>query len=385
MVLCLLCAGLPTASQAQGFRFAEGNFENALAQAKQEGKMLLVLTTASFSEASSVMAEEVMAEKSVGDYFNQHFVGWILDADPLEPTFIFRSIRLQSMPEYIFIDGAGEVQYRDSDFKSSEEVLAMGKMALNPANHASALQAAYNKGNRDPEFMQKYLLTMHHNGKEVGEIALSYLSGIKREALLETGNWRITCAMVEDATSPVCKYVVDNYARFCAKFEKESVDQFLLEVYNLSFARAVKTGEVQTLRAAHYLLDKLYADQGGSKISGTVEMNYFAATEDWDNYREVALKNLFPGSGHDAEYYNNAATRFYYHIEDQAALESALEWAKMSVEMDRQAYNCDTEAALLFKLGKLEEARKAARLAVELAGDDPGPVEFSLELLKNEK
>lgn len=374
-----------TSLQAQGFRFVNGSYEEALAQAKKESKMLLVVTTASFSEASFVMVDEVMSGEAIGKYYNQHFLGWVLDADPLEPNFVFQGIQLRNMPEYLFMDDTGEVQYRESDYLGPEEVMAMGKRALNPANHASTLQAAYQEGNRDPEFMQRYILTMHDNGKEVEDIALKYLAGLKQEDLLEVPNWMITTAIVDDATSATCKYVVDHYSQFCAKFEKEAVDRFLLDVYNLTFSRAVRTGEVQILRSAHYLLDELYADQGGAKISGTVEMNFFVATEDWPNYQIAALKNLYSGSGHDADYYNNAATHFYYHIDDPEALEKALEWSALSIEMSEEPWSVDTRAALLFKLGRKEEALKAAREAVELSGDDKENVEFSLELLKNEK
>jgi tetratricopeptide (TPR) repeat protein len=385
ILLAFLTIAAPLSMQAQGFRFVSGSFDDALSLAEKEGKMLLLITTASFSEASTVMVEDVMAEESVGKFYNQHFLGWVLDADPLEPNFVFRGIQLRTMPEYLFIDGKGDVQYRGSDFKSSEEMIALGKKALIPDNHASALQAAYDKGQRDPAFLQKYIATMSANGKDVKAIAEKYLAGLKSEDLMKKENWMITRTTVDDATSPACKHVSDNYARYCEKFEESEVDQFLMEVYNLSFQRAVELQDVKPLRDAHYLLGKLYADQGMEGIVGTVEMNFFAAAEDWDNYRTAALTALNPNSGHDATYYNNAATNFYFHVEDREALEKALEWAKLSTSLDRQAWNLDTQAALFSKLGNREAALKLAREAVKMAGDDPVPVEFSLELLKNEK
>jgi predicted RNA polymerase sigma factor len=63
-------------------------------------------------------------------------------------------------------------------------------------------------------------------------------------------------------------------------------------------------------------------------------------------------------------------------------LAKAEEWAKHSVELHPGYFNCDTYAAVLYKLGKKAEAQAAAEKAIELAKKEGADYGSTQELLE---
>lgn len=373
---------LSSSAAGQGLRFATGDFDAALAQAQKEGKMLLLMTTGSFSEASTVMVEEVMAYKEVGDFFNPHFLGWVLDAEPLAPDFVFRNFRLLNIPEYIFIDVQGEVQFRGSGYLEPGEMIALGKRALDEENHASQLQALYEAGDRSPGFMQRYILTMEANGKPVTEIGEAYLAGLNPDDLYQDANWQILSVIALKFDARECRYVLANYRQFCDRIGKPAVQEYLLQVYDRAFVDAVQKRDKPYLQRAHQIAEVFLPDGGARETTLQVNLAYDAAVEDWTTYQAAALEWFGEFTTDDPTAYNDAAFNFYLHVEDRAALETALSWANQSIAQQRATWNLHTRAALLHKLGRKAEAQRVAEEALELAGPDRNALEKQFEFLK---
>jgi len=78
---------------------------------------------------------------------------------------------------------------------------------------------------------------------------------------------------------------------------------------------------------------------------------------DWDNYSLL----------------NSLAWNVYENENDKKKLTKAIKWVKRSIELDKNYYNTDTHAALLYKMGKYKEALVIAEEAIKIAkkeGDD---------------
>ncbi|WP_420400406.1 hypothetical protein [Flagellimonas sp.] len=64
---------------------------------------------------------------------------------------------------------------------------------------------------------------------------------------------------------------------------------------------------------------------------------------------------------------NSLAWTYYKDKTDPSQLEKALRWVNRSMELDKNYYNTDTYASLLFKTGEYTKALKAAKEAIEIA------------------
>lgn len=79
---------------------------------------------------------------------------------------------------------------------------------------------------------------------------------------------------------------------------------------------------------------------------------------------------------------NEIAWAFYENVTDKELLASATDWAKKSIELNKNYYNTDTYAALLYKQGKNKEALAAAKVAIEQAELEGIDAVETQELLK---
>ena len=89
LVLISLTAGAQTqkateADNTKGIVFFNGNFNEALAQAKKENKVLFVDFYAVWCVPCKRMAKTVFTLDEVGRYFNQHFISIQIDAEKPE-------------------------------------------------------------------------------------------------------------------------------------------------------------------------------------------------------------------------------------------------------------------------------------------------------------
>lgn len=74
LVLCIFMLGTSMGGFAQGIKFFEGTFDEALAKAKQENKLVFVDFFATWCAPCKQMAETVFTDEEVGKYMNDKFV-----------------------------------------------------------------------------------------------------------------------------------------------------------------------------------------------------------------------------------------------------------------------------------------------------------------------
>ncbi len=75
---------------------------------------------------------------------------------------------------------------------------------------------------------------------------------------------------------------------------------------------------------------------------------------DWDNYSTL----------------NSLAWNVYENESDKEKLANAVKWVKRSIELNKNYYNSDTYAALLYKMGNYKEALVIAQEAITIAKKD---------------
>jgi len=90
---------------------------------------------------------------------------------------------------------------------------------------------------------------------------------------------------------------------------------------------------------------------------------------DWDNYTTL----------------NSLAWDVYENESDNEKLENAIKWVKRSIELDKNYYNSDTYAALLYKTGNYKEALVIAQEAIVIAKETSDDFSVTAKLIENIK
>jgi hypothetical protein len=152
-------------------------------------------------------------------------------------------------------------------------------------------------------------------------------------------------------------------------------------VYSSGITAAVRKKDV----AAYQALRTKIKDAGipnGERTIMDADMLHYRIEKDWKNYAVTATAFADKYIKDDAMALNGIAWNFYENVDDKAMLEKAAEWAKHSTDLQSMYMNTDTYAALLYKLGKKADAKKAAEKAIELAKAEGTAYNETEDLLK---
>ena len=170
-LLVLLCfsAALP----AQGINFFEGTWEEALAKATAEDKLIFVDAYAEWCGPCKAMAANVFPDETVGDFFNANFVNLQMDMEKPESEDFRQFHRAPAFPTLLFIDANNEPVHRVVGARQSDQLIRDGRTALERVDDMEALQSAY-EANQDGA-AYKLVRALVRRGEPHLKIANDYL------------------------------------------------------------------------------------------------------------------------------------------------------------------------------------------------------------------
>lgn len=140
-----------------GIKFFEGTFEQALAQAKQEGKLLFVDFYAQWCGPCKKMSRTVFPQPSVGEYFNKHFISLKLDAEKPENVATAKKYKVDGFPTLGFIAADGQAISINVGYMSAEELIKAAKTATGDVLSFDKLYEMYRKDKTNLQLQQDLL------------------------------------------------------------------------------------------------------------------------------------------------------------------------------------------------------------------------------------
>ncbi|MBR8535801.1 thioredoxin family protein [Carboxylicivirga sediminis] len=145
---------------AQGIKFEQGTFNQALTKAKAENKVLFIDGYAVWCGPCKKMANTVFKDEEVGNYFDEHLVALKVDVERGEGPVIKEKYGITGLPGYVFIDGDDFVVYRFSSAMPKDEFMKEVKKAVAYAqdkNSVGRMAERYEKEKDNEQFLLSYL------------------------------------------------------------------------------------------------------------------------------------------------------------------------------------------------------------------------------------
>lgn len=376
----LLASFLVTNLSAQGIEFAQGSWDDALALAKKEDKLVFVDAYTTWCGPCKKMSRETFKDSEVGNYFNKEFVNFKMDMEKGEGPDVAVKYDVFVYPTLLFIDGEGNQVHRTAGYHDAAQFIALGKTAMDPNRRLSTLNAKYESGNRDPEFLYKFTQLKYdvYDGTH-GQVAEEYLATQKDWSTDQ--NMEFLFAFVERTDSKGFEYLVDNKDAFSAKFGEQKV---VSKIQNMIYETVARSKDENAMEKVDALYKRVYPKQA-KQLSSAFRMTYYRQRGDVENYADAAVSYFDSFKSEDPDELNEAAWIFYQKVEDKKKLKKAVKWTKRSIKLDDNLFSNDTLAALYYKLGKKRKARKAALKAIELgksSGEDFSSTQELLEKIK---
>lgn len=226
LVLISLIAGAQTqkateADNTKGIVFFNGNFNEALAQAKKENKVLFVDFYAVWCVPCKRMAKTVFTLDEVGRYFNQHFISIQIDAEKPENVQLAKNYKVEAYPTVAFIAPDGKALSVNVGAMDKDELLGAAKIAAGESVSFEQLYSQYKADNSNLEVQQALLLKapsflQAQEGMEADKwvtrlqkLYRSYIASKAPTALINENDYRIILSLEGNDDKEHKQYIVD--------------------------------------------------------------------------------------------------------------------------------------------------------------------------------
>ncbi|WP_020570170.1 thioredoxin family protein [Neolewinella persica] len=351
-----------------GMTFVEKPFDELLAQAKKENKVIFIDAYTTWCGPCKMMAAKVFPLEEVGKVYNERFINAKFDMEKGEGPGLARRYGVAAYPTYLFVDGNGDIVHKGIGYIQQEEFLALADAATGE-NSLGAMNKRYESGERDAGFILTYtevLTSLMEDGK-ARKLAGEYLD--MQEDLSAPGMMELLLLNPGEAGSKRMTFLLENADD---AIKASSAGTFMMTIQRSLVTNYMKEKGAQQLPAADEMAP-IYKAHGGAiaqRLTDHYNMLYAEQTRDNEAYVPAAVKYYNAYGSDNAMELNSVAWTVFETSDDPEQLKAALGWAKKSVEMEPGYANMDTLAWLYSKTGNKEMAKKTAMEAIELAKKD---------------
>jgi thiol-disulfide isomerase/thioredoxin len=374
LVMCIAVFG------QDGISFTNSNWEEILAKAKAEDKIVFVDAYTTWCGPCKWMAANAFPDKSVGEFYNSTFVNAKIDMEKGEGIEIAQKYEVRAYPTLLFVNGDGELVHRAVGALDAVGLLKLGKTASDPTQQLSGLAKRFDNGDRDPVFLKTYAKVSQESGMEnYQEVANAYLK--TQSDLLANENIQFIYDFTYASSDAYYGFMVKNKAKFDQLIGKAEVDNRFKQAITYPMYREQDVD----FKAIKKALSEVFADATAQQYTDEFEMNYYSyrlRSEDFKaKYLKAAVAYFDKYDIKEWDVLNGTAWTVFENTADTEILKKACAWAEKSVKLESNFYNNDTVAAICHQLGDDRRAKKYAKKAIELGTAEGEDVSATQELL----
>jgi len=344
-LILFACIGIIANGQ---INFETSDWASVQQKAKKSGKIIFLEGYTSWCGWCKWMDKNTFTDKEVGNLFNKYFVNYKLDMEKDPGTGIAKELGINGYPTFVFYDSEMNPIHIEAGALKAVEMIMLAKKVIELPDDKQfyRMKKQYQAGDDSKQLLYNYTVALYQFGnKSYPEVFEKYRKTLSKEDMLTLDNWNLFKEIVNNYESEVYLFIKENRDYYAKLSSVKEVDQYLL----------------------------------------SVEFDYYADKEMWDNYWKAATVLIENYDYFDGSQLNNIAWTCYENIDDKMMLKSALEWAERSVALDKNYYNLDTHAHLLYKLGQYKKALEQAETAIELAKEGKMEYDVTEELVKKIK
>jgi thioredoxin-related protein len=354
--------------------FFKGSWPDLLSKAKTENKGIFVDAFTTWCMPCTYMSKNIFTQPAVGEFYNSNYINVKLDMEsPGEGVEFAKKYQITAYPTMLYFNPQGELVhkivggYQPEDFiAAGKDFIAAGKDALNPDQQYYTLQKKFDGGVRDSSLVVRYFDAAERlNDKDVlAKIAAEYLGKTDQNKWHEKSSWKY----IKHFTIPDTKYfqfILNNRKLFEDSIGREEIFQFLVAGYDQKLQLIIDQKSESGLATFKNEVVNVFADKSDF-WKAFAEMR-FSSEATTDTVRAVKAMDIYlMDHVKDASVLNDQAWKIYETKNDPASINMAIKWVKKSLEIERNYYNLDTYAHLLYKSGNKTEAKKAAEDAIAI-------------------
>ncbi len=360
IIILLAVCGMSFA-QADGIKFRHEGWDEILAEAKANDKIIFVDAYTTWCGPCKWMSANVFPEKMVGTYYNNEFINVKLDMEKGEGIAFAKKYQVRAYPTLLYIDGQGEVVHKSLGSRDADKFLELGKVASDPNANLKGLKARYVSGTKDASFLRQYATTLMLANMDATSIANEYFAGQTDWNTKENAEMVFELAGF-DLENKYFKHMLAHRSVYEERFP-DIFDQ------KLEGAIGSTLGRDASMESTTQMYQKYYPNTWEQKMGEFALRKKMYANDEASKkeFLEGAVAYIHKYQISDWSFLNSMAWRVYEISDNPMYLMEAKNWALKSIQDESNFFNNDTAAALYYKLKQKDEAMHFALMAVELA------------------
>jgi len=370
---------------AEGIRFFEGTWDEAVAEAKRLDRIIFVDAYAVWCGPCKKMAADVFPDDKVGEFYNKNFLNVKLDAEKGEGLKFREKYPISAFPTLFYIDYTGEVVQQVKGAQQIDGFIELGKKALSKIDRSQQYVAAYESGDRDPELILNYVRALNKAGKSSIKISNEYLRSQKD--LSTPFNLRFILEAAAEADSRIFDMLIERRTAIQALESAQVVKDRIREACEATAQKALEFRNRELLEEAIAKMKKYYPEKAAS-FRMSMEMDYWSAMGDVDKYIAACQQYAKTEAAKDEKALmglGGSLAKQFGH--EPKAMQAAENFSKMAADKSTDYKTHLNYAGILMRNGKKDKALEAAKKALEMAkphGDQAvRMVEFQIQQLNS--
>lgn len=114
----------------EGIQFHKGTWNEALALAKKENKLIFLDIYATWCGPCKKLKKNTFSNEEVGKLYNSNFINVALDGEQAEGEMLANRYNIGEYPSLLFIDSTGNVVEQSGGYMSPERLIQLGNSVL---------------------------------------------------------------------------------------------------------------------------------------------------------------------------------------------------------------------------------------------------------------
>ncbi len=408
-------------SFSQGINFRQDDWQNVLAQAKAQNKLIFVDIYTTWCRPCKEMDKKTFSETTVGDKFNARFINYKLDAEKGFGITLAKRYNVNSYPTCLFIDNSENLVYKQEGYLGPTDLLKEADLVLQNQSDSKPIYTydkLYNEGKRDAEFLYEYiakrarykldnmalveeyvkvvppaqqssdkvLRLVVNNGFKIDGKAFEILMKFreKAESLFEGGVEKVNEAFSVSVNEAFYQAIEAKDEKLFEKVLRANLKALpntadrVNDKNKLAFYMAIKDTEHFVAAAENYLNQYVMFVQVESirkqdlweydKMMQAYRLGIKDSTGTGAAlYQNIKKNGKFTLARLTANELNDVVKTFYEQVTDKALLQKAVPWIKRAIELVENPDYFHSYAQLMLKMGEKQQALDIEQQAYELA------------------
>jgi len=355
-----------SAQDKQGMEFFKGTWEEAKAEAKKENKYIFVDVYTTWCGPCKKMSKYTFTDSSVGDFYNEHFINFKIDAEKGEGPSFASEFKVSAYPTLLYFNSNADVVSTTKGYRTPDQFLEEGRKLFVNKETLDKKLAEFEKGNKDKAFLSELVSLLNVMGMPNKKVQSAYLNSLSNDELLNEENSKLIFKGADNINSVFYDKMMEKRAEFEQLMGPEKV------------SNKIRNSAISGINAAIEQKDESIYKKSVNAIEGIelenkdllifqMGIEFYKGVNDWKSYGNYATNYLAKNDVQNSNILNNVAWAFYQNINSKKQLKLAEEWVLKSIAIKSDYHNNDTYAALLYKQGKVDEAYAAAEKAITIA------------------